>query len=96
VPRGQTVLTFVVYDIVDDRIRTRVANTCKDYGLERIQYSAFSGELDATRRGELFTRLADELGHDVGRILVLPVCEKDARARRQILNEPTAREAVGA
>jgi CRISPR-associated protein Cas2 len=94
-PRGQALLTFVVYDIVDDRIRARVANACKDYGLERIQYSAFSGELDATRRGELFTRLADELGRDIGRILVLPVCERDAQARRQVTNEPMAREAVG-
>lgn len=95
-PKGQTVLIFVVYDIVDDRIRGRVANTCKDYGLERVQYSAFSGELDITRRSELFTRLADELGRDVGRILLLPVCEKDAQARREVVNEPTATEASGA
>ena len=39
--RGQEVLTFVIYDVEDDRVRTRVSNTCKDYGLERIQYSAF-------------------------------------------------------
>ena len=94
--RGQEVLTFVIYDVEDDRVRTRVSNACKDYGLERIQYSAFSGSLDATRRGELCTRLADTLGHDVGRILVLPVCEKDAQARRQMINEPMAREAPGA
>ena len=89
-------MTFVVYDIEDDRVRTRVANMCKDYGLERFQYSAFSGTLDATRRGELFIRLADALGRDVGRILVLPVCEKDAQARREIVNEPVAREVTGA
>ena len=94
--RGQEVLTFVIYDVEDDRVRTRVSNTCKDYGLERIQYSAFCGSLDATRRGELCTRLADTLGPDVGRILVLPVCEKDAQARRQMINEPMAREAPGA
>lgn len=94
--RGQAVLTFVIYDIEDDRVRTRIANTCKDYGLERIQYSAFSGTLDATRRGELFIRLADTLGRDVGRILLLPVCEKDAQAKREIVNEPVAREVAGA
>jgi CRISPR-associated protein Cas2 len=94
--RGEALLTFVVYDIVDDWVRPRVANTCKDYGLERIQYSAFCGPLDATRRGELFARLADTLGRDAGRILVLPVCEKDAQARREIINEPAAREDRGA
>lgn len=94
--RGQELLTFVVYDIEDDRIRARIANACKDYGLERIQYSAFSGQLDGGRRGELFTRLADTLGAEVGRILVLSVCEKDAKARREVINEPMAREVPGA
>ena len=86
--RGQEILTFVIYDIVDDLVRGRVANACKDYGLERIQYSAFSGLLDATRRGELATRLGDTLGGDVGKILVLAVCEKDVRAKREFINEP--------
>jgi CRISPR-associated protein Cas2 len=88
VVRGQELLTFVIYDIVDDLVRVRVANVCKDYGLERIQYSAFSGSLDATRRSALATRLADTLGAAVGRILVLPVCEKDARAKRELVNAP--------
>lgn len=88
--RGQELVTLVVYDIEDDRVRARIASTCKDYGLERIQYSAFCGPLDSTRRGELFTRLADTLGRRVGKVLVVPVCEKDARARRQVINEPTA------
>lgn len=93
--RGQELLTFVVYDIEDDRVRGRIANACKDYGLERIQYSAFSGFLDSSRRGELFRRLRDTLGRDVGKILLLAVCEKDARARQEILNEPQALEASG-
>ncbi|MGB9880221.1 MAG: CRISPR-associated endonuclease Cas2, partial [Anaerolineae bacterium] len=33
----------VVYDIPDDRVRARVADVCLDYGLERIQFSAFQG-----------------------------------------------------
>ena len=90
--RGQELLTFVVYDIEDDRIRARIANACKDYGLEHIQYSAFCGPLDASRRGELYARLADTLGRDVGKVLVLPVCEKDVLAKRELINEPQAVE----
>jgi CRISPR-associated protein Cas2 len=88
VVRGQELVTFVMYDIEDDRTRGRIANACKDYGLERIQYSAFCGLLDATRRGELAARLRDTLGRDNGKILLLPVCEKDARAKREFINEP--------
>lgn len=94
--RGQELLTFVVYDIEDDRVRLRVASACKDYGLARIQYSAFCGPLDVTRRGELTVRLADTLGRDVGKILVLPVCERDVRARREFINKPVARDVAGA
>lgn len=90
--RGQQLLTLVVYDIGDDRVRGRVANACKDYGLERVQYSAFCGALDASRRGELTARLGDTLGDEVGKILVLPVCEKDAGAKREFVNEPKAEE----
>lgn len=85
--RGQELLTFVVYDIQDDRIRLRVANVCKDYGLSHIQYSAFCGPLDGTRRADLFARLSDTLGSEVGKIIVVPVCEKDVQMRRMVVNE---------
>ena len=85
--RGQEFLTFVVYDIPDDRTRLRIASVCKDFGLKRIQYSAFGGSLGTTNRGEMFARLSDTLGSEPGKILVLPVCEKDAALRRLVENE---------
>lgn len=94
--RGQELLTFVVYDIEDDRVRARIANACKDYGLAHVQYSAFCGPLDASRRSELAARLADTLGKEIGKVLVLPVCEKDVQAKREFINEPVAREWPGA
>lgn len=48
--------TLVIYDIEDDRARTRVSEACKDFGLERIQYSCFRGPLSRNRREELFER----------------------------------------
>jgi len=77
--------TYVVYDVPNDRIRSRIANACKDYGLERIQFSAFSGWLNANKREELFLRLRRELGEHPGKILVLPVCEKDLRAMKEVV-----------
>ncbi len=82
---AQELQTFVVYDIGDDRIRYRVASACKDYGLERIQFSAFTGELTSNRRQELGLRLRRELGERSGKILIIPVCEKDLRARQEIV-----------
>lgn len=85
--RGQELLTFVVYDIQEDRARVRIADTCKDYGLDHIQYSAFCGPLDSTRRAELFAKLVSILGDGLGKILVLPVCERDVEAHRLHVRE---------
>lgn len=76
--------TYVVYDIEDDRIRYQIANACKDYGLERIQFSAFLGPLNANKRNELFLRLKKVLGEKPGKVLMIPICEKDQKARRSI------------
>jgi CRISPR-associated protein Cas2 len=69
--------TLVVYDIPDDRIRTKVFETCKNYGLVHIQYSAFFGELNHNRRQELQQRLRRVLGDKEGNVLICPVCDKD-------------------
>ena len=49
--------TLVIYDVEDDRARTRVAEACKDFGLERIQYSCFQGRLSQNKREELYERM---------------------------------------
>jgi len=36
---------MVLYDVSSDRIRTKIATACEDYGLDRVQYSAFYGRL---------------------------------------------------
>ena len=73
----EEVRTFVIYDIVEDKTRTRIADACLDFGLTRVQYSAFAGMLNRNRREELFLRLRQILGDEVGKILLQPVCGKD-------------------
>jgi len=60
-PRVQT---LVVYDIASDKLRHRVAEACKDYGLQRIQWSAFLGDLTHNRRTELALRLQGHRAQD--------------------------------
>ncbi len=86
--RDEELRTLVIYDVEDDRARLRVAKTCRDYGLDHVQYSAWSGPLNATLRREMCARLADALGRSGGRILVVPVCLKDVAQSREIWNAP--------
>lgn len=48
---------LLIYDISEDRLRTKASEMCKDYGLVRVQYSAFFGQLNHNLRGELQRRL---------------------------------------
>ena len=83
-----TTLCLVVYDIVNDRVRTRISDACLDFGLERFQFSAFSGHLDATKRRELFLQLKELLGQTPGRILIQPISDDDLDKRLAFQQEP--------
>ncbi|MBI5048821.1 MAG: CRISPR-associated endonuclease Cas2 [Deltaproteobacteria bacterium] len=78
---------YIFYDIEDDGIRNKVAETCKDYGLQRIQFSGFSGMLGKNKREELFLKLSFLIGDKAGKLLMLPVCEKDITAKRELIQE---------
>ncbi|MBZ4687472.1 MAG: CRISPR-associated protein Cas2 [Clostridia bacterium] len=71
--------TFVIYDIVEDKIRTKIFETCKDYGLNHVQYSTFFGELNHNRRQEITGKLKRIMKNDEGNIIICPVCDKDLR-----------------
>lgn len=64
---------LLLYDIPNDRARTRVADACLDYGLERVQWSAFIGELNATYQRELLLKIRTILGRKAAKILLLPI-----------------------
>ncbi len=72
---------LLVYDISDDRVRTRVADACLDYGLDRIQYSAFYGDLSRNYQEELFLKVKALLGKKEGNIQLFVICERDWESR---------------
>lgn len=73
--------TLVIYDVEEDKARLKVSEACLDFGLERIQYSAFCGRLNRNRRDELRMRLEGIMHREEanGRILIQPVCDRDRR-----------------
>lgn len=69
----------LIYDIEDDRLRTRTSEICLNYGLERIQFSAFFGKLNRNRRQELALRIQRELESRSARVYIYPICEDDLK-----------------
>lgn len=75
----------LVYDIVDDRKRAKIADACLDYGMDRIQYSAYVGPLLPTHQEELMLKIQKILGRRPGNVQLFPLCESDWKARRVIV-----------
>lgn len=68
---------LVVYDIPDDQARARVADICLDYGLERIQYSAFLGSLAPAHQEELLLKVKKRVGKKAANVQLFPLCDRD-------------------
>ena len=74
-----SVLVWIIYDIVDDRVRFKVAKACKQYGLERVQKSAFLGKLKANRFDELAEKCLSLINEEEDSVYLLPFCQNDFR-----------------
>ena len=68
---GQPLL--VLYDVSNDKVRYRVSEACKDYGMQRFQKSVFIGRLTRAARQELEMRLDKEFGHASGVVQLIPL-----------------------
>jgi CRISPR-associated protein Cas2 len=72
---------LLVYDIPDDRTRTKIADFCLDYGLDRIQYSSFLGDLARGHQEELLLKIKKRMGKKPGNVQLFPICDKDWQRR---------------
>lgn len=77
---------LLVYDIEEDRIRTKIANLCQDFGLDRIQYSTFAGCLSQRHQDSLMLLIEDVLGQSAGNICLFPIRATDWNKRMEVGN----------
>lgn len=75
---------LLIYDIPHDGARQKVADACLDYGLQRIQFSAFVGDLTRTHQRALFQEIQRRLGRRAGDVRLFPLDEASWRGRRVI------------
>ena len=66
-------LWWVIYDISENQARSQAASKCKNYGLVRVQKSAFLGELTKNRAEMLAIELRDIIKPD-DCIFLIPCC----------------------
>jgi CRISPR-associated protein Cas2 len=86
------VLVWVIYDISDDRIRGRIAQICKGYGLYRVQKSAFLGDLNKNELDAIALE-CEELIEESDSVFVFPLCD-DCFKKIKLIGEGFDKELV--
>lgn len=70
-------LIWVIYDIVEDKVRGKIAKICKNKGLYRVQKSAFLGKLNRNQIDELKIMCEDLIDDKEDAVYIFPMCEDD-------------------
>ena len=70
-------LTWVMYDIVKNKPRTKIAKACLEAGIYRVQKSVFLGDLNNAQRKELKVKIMDLIDAKNDSVYIFPMCEKD-------------------
>lgn len=75
---------LLIYDISNDRIRSKISCACEDYGLDRIQFSAFYGQLSWNHQDELMLKIAALLDDTQGHVQLIPIGHTEWDKRLEI------------
>ncbi len=78
---------LVVYDITNDSLRNKIAEILKDFGLMRIQKSAFIGYLSSQERKDLEKVLSRKPLEKNDRIDIFPICDRDLKVHSRIKHD---------
>jgi len=88
-----SVLVWIVYDITEDKARSKVAKACKKSGLIRVQKSVFLGKIESNRFDELGEKCRNLIDEDTDSVYLFPFCQEDFR-RVKVLGQGFDRKLV--
>jgi CRISPR-associated protein Cas2 len=72
-------ICWVIYDIENDRARTKAAKCCKQAGLYRVQLSVFLGEVGANDKDALQLQLEELIDPERDKVYIFPMSRDELR-----------------
>jgi CRISPR-associated protein Cas2 len=73
-------IVWVLYDIEDDRIRSKIAKFCKQAGLYRVQFSVFLGSLDKNQKDGLELQIEELIDIEKDSVYIFPMSKNELQA----------------
>jgi|TARA_R110002124_G_scaffold145953_2_gene311209 CRISPR-associated protein Cas2 len=72
-------LVWVLYDIENDRNRTKAAKACLKTGLYRVQFSCFLGSLNPAQKTSLVLQLEELVNEEKDKVYIFPMSQDELR-----------------
>ena len=73
-------IAWVMYDIEDDKVRSKVAKLCKQTGLYRVQFSVFLGSIDANQKDTLELQIREQIYEEKDSVYIFPMSKNELQA----------------
>ncbi len=70
-------IAWVLYDIKNDKSRTKVAKICKQSGLYRVQFSVFLGTIDRNMKDSLQLQIEDLIDEATDSVYIFPMSKNE-------------------
>ena len=72
-------IVWVLYDIEDDKMRSQIAKSCKQYGLYRVQYSVFLGTLTSSEKDSLELQISACMDEEKDSVYIFPMSKNELK-----------------
>jgi CRISPR-associated protein Cas2 len=72
-------IVWVLYDIQDNRVRSKVAKICKRYGLYRVQKSVFLGTIEDTQREAMGLEIQELIDKHKDSVYIFPMNKSELK-----------------
>ncbi|MCC4769305.1 CRISPR-associated endonuclease Cas2 [Methanosarcina sp. DH2] len=86
-------LVWVIYDITEDRVRQKVSDRCKNYGLYRVQKSVFLGDLNSNDRDSLGIECEELINTEQDSVYIFPMDDQSFK-KVQLIGQAFDKELV--
>lgn len=70
-------LTWIVYDISENKIRKKVSDKAIAEGLYRVQNSVFLGNIENNQIDEMVIFCEDLINEETDSVYIFPMCQED-------------------
>jgi len=77
-------MLWAIYDISDNKRRSKIAKLCKKYGLYRVQLSVFLGTIESNEFDELFLASQEVIDEKNDSVYLFPMTKQSFKQVRTL------------